>query len=171
MIFCSGPISHPYPQLGKTAGRNPEMRAEQGRQHSAAWVASTTQGPGPRDWQSTLRVGVSNLCVCASSGASRPSSVVHRSRIPEAHARCVPHTPHPRSCYQFCSLSSCTNNDTSAAQVSSSISKRLLDTVSMNSGGWGAPHPAAQRSSALGDPSWCCWAISQHTVDPVGWLG
>lgn len=67
VIFCSGPISHPYPQLGKTAGRNPGLRAEKGRQHSAAWVASTTQGPGPRDWQSTLQVGVCNLCVCAGS--------------------------------------------------------------------------------------------------------
>lgn len=100
-------------------------------------------------------------------GASRPSSVVHRSRISEAHARCVPHRPHPQSCYQFCSLSSCTNNDTSATQVSSSISKRLLDTVGVNNGGWGAPHPAAHHSSALGDQSRCPRAISQHTVDPV----
>lgn len=104
-------------------------------------------------------------------GASRPSCVGHRSRTPEAHTRCVPHAPYPQSCYQFCSLSSCTNNDTSAAQVSSSILKRLLDTVSMNSGGWGAPHPAVQRSSALGDQSWCSWAVSQHTVDPIGCSG
>lgn len=100
--------------------------------------------------------------------------VVRRPNGGTPASRAQPHKPHPQNFYQLCSLSSCTNNDTSASQVLSSISKHLLDTVSMKSGGWRAPHPEAQHSSvqaALGDQSWCSQAVSQHTADSVGCSG
>lgn len=166
VIFCSGPISHPYgaggPATGRAAGRSPE---------SEGWGEAALSSLGgqhhPRARPERMAVhgqhcGRGSPTSAHVQGASGPSSAAHRSRTPEAHRRCVPHTPHPRSCYQCCSLSSCTNKDTSAAQVSSSTSKCSPSTVSVKSE-WGlgssrSPLPARQSSavhlSRRGDQRW-----------------
>lgn len=178
MIFCSEAISHPYPQLGKNCWQEPKdwwlSRAGNTQQ---PWVASTTQEP----WQSTVNTGggVSPTSLHV-QGASRLSSAAHRSRTPEAHTRCVPHTPHLQSCYQFCVLSSCTNNDTpllcSGSQAPSpnacswTLSARRLGIGTLQE----PPPPSGPGficQAALTDQSWCPRAVSQHTVDSVGSWG
>lgn len=89
------------PAGGKLLAGTQGLTAEQGRQHSAAWVASPTQGPGRREWQSTVNTeGGASPTSLHVQGASRPSSAAHRSSIPEAHTCCVPHAPQLQSCYQ-----------------------------------------------------------------------
>lgn len=129
-------------------------RERRSKTQQPGWPAA--QGPGLNGRpQSTLWVGQSSLSVSVGSARTQIQSIHTREACTRTRTRahthtcCLPHTAHPQSCcYQFCSLSSCTNNDTSSAQVSSCL-KMLSGHLSARSMGAGQPQEPPLPSSPV----------------------
>lgn len=149
------------------------MRAEQGKQHSAAWVASTTPGPSRTEGQSSVNTaggGLQLLCMCREP---QDLALQHTGHVYQRHTRAACRTHHtPRAVIS--------SAPSPAAQIKTRqpLGFQLrLETLAghreREEWGMGSSHPAAQRPSvqeALGDQSWCSRAVSKHTVDSVGYL-
>lgn len=127
---------------------NPRRRGlSRERQNSAAWVVSTTLGPGQKGvWWSTINAAGGVLQPLAVCRELQDTDKENTGRTDQRETHALHATP-SRAMTSSAPFPSCTNNDKSAAQ------DVLADTISAKNGGWVAsscrspPTPAPQRSS------------------------